>query len=149
MKLLKLIFYADRAHLTLYGRPIVGGTYYVMEYGPLSSEMYGDIKSANRLENIPYTTEGRDVVSIKKENDDYLSESDIKIIDKIDAEFGPCAAKKLSTLTHELSCYTKNFKEDSEAKRFFLPYEDFFLDLPDKGILGVIREDQEAERVFD
>lgn len=39
--LVKAAFFADKAHITEYGRPIVGDIYEAREYGPLPSVIYG------------------------------------------------------------------------------------------------------------
>ena len=37
LKALKLVFFADRYHLRLYGRPITNDRYLAMKYGPVAS----------------------------------------------------------------------------------------------------------------
>src|ERR1700681_3309737 len=37
MKVLKLVYFADRYHLRKYGRPVVGDEYVAMNYGPVAS----------------------------------------------------------------------------------------------------------------
>ena len=39
-KIFKVLYFADREHLTKYGRPITGDTYVAMEYGPVPSMIY-------------------------------------------------------------------------------------------------------------
>lgn len=42
--LVKAAFFADKAHITEYGRPIVGDDYEAREYGPLPRVIYGLLK---------------------------------------------------------------------------------------------------------
>ena len=44
LKLVKLIFFADREHLHRYGRPIVGGRYVAMPLGPVASQCLDDMR---------------------------------------------------------------------------------------------------------
>ena len=43
----KVLYYADKEHLNLYGRPVVGDTYIRMEFGPVPSKTYDLIKKEN------------------------------------------------------------------------------------------------------
>ena len=54
LKLIKLFFYADRLHLLRYGRPIVGGHYFAMNFGPVSSELKDIVDSTEQNEQLPF-----------------------------------------------------------------------------------------------
>lgn len=43
-KIFKVLYFADREHLTKYGRAITGDTYIAMEYGPVPSMIYDIFK---------------------------------------------------------------------------------------------------------
>ena len=43
----KVLYYADKEHLNLYGRPVLGDTYIRMEFGPVPSKTYDLIKKEN------------------------------------------------------------------------------------------------------
>ena len=149
LKLVKLIFYADREHLARYGRPIVGGDYYAMPLGPASSQLLDDLRSPTPTEDFPLEVLGRRVLARGASDEDWLSESDIDILEHVNREYGRHDGIRLKDMTHQLEAYRKNFQHGSSRKSFRLPYEDFFLDLSDDEMLAVIREDQEARSAFE
>lgn len=148
MKLVKLLFYADRAHLVKYGRPITGGRYCAMPHGPVASSLYDDLKSWANDAHAPVKISGRRVVAGRPSDAESLSESDVEVLVAVDREYGKLSSGALRNMTHELKAYKRNYREGSGIKSFALPYEDFFLDVPDDGILDIMRDDQEARAVF-
>ena len=145
VKLVKLVFFADRGHLAKYGRPIVGGEYYALAYGPICSELLNDINESDSDVTLPFKNDSYDVCSLENHvNEDILSESDIEVLEAIEKEYGIQDPFKLSDLTHELKAYKKNDPEAKGVGRLPLPYEDFFLDLEDTSILEFIYDNQEA-----
>lgn len=88
-KIFKTLFFADRKHLSEYGRTITGDVYIAMQYGPVPSKT-DDIFKAVRGDS--YFKAGdlagyfhfinKWIVTADKEPDsDYLSESDILCLD--------------------------------------------------------------------
>ena len=148
LKLVKLLFYADREHLARYGRPIVGGQYWAMDLGPVSGELKTHVDSATAEAALPFEGRG-DYEFIAKEppNEDELSESDMEILDEIYSQYSHIDSIKLSTMTHELNVYKKNKPERGSRKP--VSYEDFFLDLRDAGMLEIICEDQKVRSIFE
>lgn len=145
LKLVKLVFFADRDHLARYGRPIVGGSYYAMQHGPLSSELLDDIDGSNENQALPYTLEGHRVLSKESLDEELLSESDIEVLKMVNQEYGDFDTFTLRDITHSLKAWKQNDPGDSSKP---LPYEDFFLDLEDSDVLSIIQEDQEAMEFF-
>ncbi len=144
LKLVKLLFLADREHLAKYGRPIIGGTYYAMDYGPVSSELLSCLNEAESG-TLPFRIENQfKLVANKTCDEEWLSQSDLDVLDGIYKRYGHIDRFRLSEITHELKAYKKN--EPTEGGRRLLPYEDFFLDLDDKArkMLALICEEQEA-----
>ncbi len=144
LKLVKLIFYADREHLVRYGRPIVGGRYVAMPHGPVSSELLNHINAAALEANMPFVNEEVRVIEKAPVDEEYLSKSDIEVLENINGAYGALNRFVLRDLTHELLSYQKNYPNPKEKTSHPLPYEDFFLDLDDDGILDIIREHQET-----
>ena len=144
LSLVKLIFFADRDHLAKFGRPIVGGSYVAMKHGPVPSDLLDHLNRAIAGSGQPFQTIGRTVKALESVNDEELSESDIEILDTIDARYGRRDRFALRDLTHELRAWRKNYPDPGENTSRPLPYEDFFLDLDDDEMLGIIREHQEA-----
>jgi uncharacterized phage-associated protein len=147
IKLIKLIFFADRLHLARYGRPIVGGRYCAMEHGPVASDFYNAIKDNALDGTLPEEGTPR-VEGTRKADEDFLSESDIEILRVVNDTYGPLDGWRLRDLTHETKSWTKNYKGGNSS--YPLPYEDFFEDLDpeDSEMLELIAESQEAEKAL-
>ncbi len=120
MKLLKLVFFADRQHLAEHGRPIVGGTYVAMPHGPVPSELYDEIKTVRRSSDW-LAIDGVKVVATQRPDEDELSESDLEAIAFIDREFGRYDTFSLRNLTHRLEAWRRHYLNDGSSH--LLPYE--------------------------
>jgi uncharacterized phage-associated protein len=145
LTLVKMMFFADREHLVKYGRPVIGGTYYTMEHGPVSSELLDLINSIKNSGNkIPLKLSDHNIKATDSPNANFLSESDVTILDNIYQAYGHLDGFKLRDITHELKAYKKN--TPPQGSRSELPYEDFFEDYPEneRGMLNVILDEQEA-----
>jgi uncharacterized phage-associated protein len=145
LKLMKLVFFADRLHLARYGRPIVGGRYVAMPYGPVASELKDDVDEP-KPPRPAFEREGNDVKALGAYDEDVLSDSDLEVLAETNAKYGRLDTFRLRDLTHELEAWRKNYKEGAEKRSFPLPYEDFFADLDDEArqMLAIIEEDCEA-----
>jgi uncharacterized phage-associated protein len=144
LQLVKMIFLADREHLAKYGRPIVGGNYFAMKYGPVSSELLDCLDAAETVGSAFKVDNGHKVIAKKAVGQDWLSQSDLDILDSIYQTYGHLDQWKLSDITHDFIAYKKN--APPENSRSPLPYEDFFLDYDEetKKMLQLIADEQEA-----
>lgn len=143
IKLIKLVFLVDLEHLSRYGRPVVGGGYVAMKHGPVASWLLHDINCPSV--DLPFEAVGPFNVRAKTLiNEEHLSESDIEVMRDVNARFGDLDRFVLRDLSHCYKCWERNF--DGENTSYPLPYEDFFLDIPEErqGMLEVIRDEQEA-----
>src|ERR1035437_4739698 len=86
-KLMKLVFFADRRHLELYGRPIVGGNYVALENGPVTKELHRQFKTAD-AKLAAFHREGDTVVANGSYDEAELSQSDLEVLQEIDREIG-------------------------------------------------------------
>ena len=141
LKLVKLIFFADQEHLHRYGRPIVGGPYVAMPLGPVASQCLDDMDACRG----PFELEGHYVVGHEAYREEMLSESDLEILEAIDAQYGRFDAFHLRDITHSLNAWRENYVDGTSSS---LPYEDFFKDFDDSSMLEIIREDQEARELL-
>ena len=146
LKLIKLIFYSDLWHIEQYGRPVVGGSYFAMQHVPVSSELLNDINGTRENVHRSFELSGNSVSISEECADDALSETDKEMLDRVFDTLGKKDAFSLRDLTHKLECYKKN--EPSGRGRKAIPYEDFFLDLPDKRMLDTIKEREEVDSLF-
>lgn len=152
LKLVKLVFLADREHLARYGRPVVGGCYFAMLHGPVCSELLDDINQSGSAAppsgGPPFNLHGTQVQSRGPATEEMLSESDIEILHEVDRRFGQMDPFRLRDYTHSLKVWQDNYQKNTSIP---IPYEDFFLDLDPRTceMLKIIREDQETRRVLD
>lgn len=110
----KVLFFAEKRHLNLYSRPIVGDTFIAMPNGPVPSTLYdfingnlyqaGDpdaIMAALLIERDPYPR-----VAAQREPDlDALSPSDLECLDEAIEFCRGRRFKALSDLTHQERAY--------------------------------------------
>lgn len=67
LQISKILFYADKIHLNLYGRPIIGDDYARLQYGPVPSFTLDIINSdalaleSLELTELPFDVQGREV----------------------------------------------------------------------------------------
>lgn len=148
IKVLKLILLADLEHLARYGRPIVGGSYYALEHGPVASELYDDLKlgAPGGLGTEPVSVGSYIIRATAEPDEDYLSESDLEVLNEIEAKYGTWDSYRLSNFTHSLDAWAKNYKGNNGA--YPIAYEDFLQEKLDENTRSIVEDDQEAERVL-
>ncbi len=127
--ILKLLFFADVEHLNEYGRPIVGGRYNALEYGPASKPTH-DILDRDPMilealgidGELPFDVRFRYRVYPKREpNMRKLSRSDIQALEKAWDEYSHLDFDGLTEVSHRHPAY----KSAEDEGRFRMRYEDF------------------------
>ncbi len=98
MSLFKFLFFADIEHLNKYARPIFGGYYVAMPFGPVPSQVCDLLK---RNEQKDFLIDGYMVTAARKANLDYLSKTDKEVLDQVYGKLGNYNARELSELSHE------------------------------------------------
>ena len=156
IKIIKLIYLADKYHLAKYGRTVTGDDYYAMWLGPVGSA----VKDVLSLDDIVLSSENIDRVKsvIEKVNDHTfkskvdgkfsfcaLSETDLEALDHVINIFGAMSSRELVEYTHrypEWSRYEGLFKgnltkrERIDEKELLSRIEDDLLlrDIPNEHI---------------
>lgn len=115
-KVFKLLYFADREHLKLYGTTISSDKYISMKDGPVPSSIYDILKIARGDYMLPTPEDFKefvkrclDVVSrykiIAKENPnlDYLSESEIECLIFSIEKYKNLSFEKLKQLSHDFA----------------------------------------------
>jgi uncharacterized phage-associated protein len=161
LKAAKLLYFADKAHLLLYGRPIIGDTYYALPLGPLPStadDFFDEVEVAHVAG--PTTPEQNeffqylDVVSDYwpkyvargEENYGVFSKSEINVLSDVARKYGKLHWKQLVDLSHEEPAYKLADKDRPKPSgRAPMPYETFF-EGEDRQML-TLAEEQENQRV--
>jgi uncharacterized phage-associated protein len=123
LKIVKMVYFADKLHLQLYGRTITGDSYCVMKNGPVGSTTLDVLN-----ENLEYLDENdieyskgylRKLSSDSKfyeasnaQNElDYLAKSDKKVLDQIIQKFSKIDSLELVEITHKYPEW-KQYEED-------------------------------------
>jgi uncharacterized phage-associated protein len=116
-KLSKILYFADRAHLERYGRPITGDQYVAMDNGPVPSRIYDMVNQVDPRKgnaslfadpvqdalSLRWYDNNRPVLTALKEPDlDALSESDLDCLNQAIKDYGHVTRlKDLSDLSHD------------------------------------------------
>ena len=95
MKLVKMVYLLDRLSIARRGIPVVGGVYYSMRNGPVTSELL-DVINAGKLadesdcswEQFISTRNGHEVGLVDQAPVEFVSESEIQLIAEIYKEHG-------------------------------------------------------------
>jgi len=135
MRVIKLIWLADRYHLRRYGRPITGDQYWAMPFGPVGSSVK-DIAEASeflaedeKAYSGKYLKPGRyEVQSIASPDLDILSATDIEALRVVRDRVGSHNKSQLVELSHAYPEWSK-FQEQLASKqssRERMSYLDFF-----------------------
>lgn len=107
LKALKLVFFADRYHLRLYGRPITNDRYLAMKYGPVASsckdlaemsEFLGEDERSYAERFL--SPAGHDYVSREEVDRSEFSETDLEALEFAWREYGGADGFKVADATH-------------------------------------------------
>ena len=110
-KIFKIIYFADREHLSKYGRPITGDTYIAMRDGPVPSKI-DDILKAVRGDSF-FAADAKEYKKLFSVHDwfyvwpktdanlDYLSQSDIEELDSSLGQYGALSWDELKKKSHD------------------------------------------------
>lgn len=112
IKLMKLMYLAERQSMQLYGEPMIGDSLYSMDHGPVLSTtlnlINGMTKSAEGGWDYWISDRADHRVALKTSVDDprkellELSDADLEILNTVWDKFGGMDAFKLAELTHQI-----------------------------------------------
>ncbi|MCJ7554879.1 MAG: Panacea domain-containing protein [Ignavibacteriaceae bacterium] len=114
--IMKVIYFADKEHLSKYGRLIYGETYKAMKSGQVPSRVYDMIKFVRGDGTISFDNTIKEMFSIENDNKiiartkpdiNYLSDSDKIALDRAIGEYGKTHYIKLFSKSHKDSAYKK------------------------------------------
>lgn len=132
---LKACYFADKAHLNDYGRPIFGATYRAMRFGPVPLEIYEMLKcepywlAETSADDFPWRLDRYFVLRVRnaEPNLDVLSETDME-------ELASGFKKSLSMGFNERTSATHG-PDWQKAKLGIMLYEDMIDESPNKAAL--------------
>jgi len=118
---LKVIYFADKAHLEKYGRFIYWDNYIAMSHGPVPSVAYDIIKHARgdavwgsrQSEPSDFSMSGNNVEPLREPNLDLLSESDIECLDQAIKRYGSMSFDSLKAISHQDRAFRDADQDDS------------------------------------
>lgn len=107
----KILYFADNEHLSRYGRSITGDAYVRMDFGPVPTCIYdlfkavrGDSYFASQVDDVRrnsfYFVNSKDIVSVASPQMDYLSDSDVAMLDKYIDQFKDKDFNEISDASH-------------------------------------------------
>lgn len=106
LRLIKLLYLADRESIDRRGRPIVGGRYVSMDYGPVLSEVLDLVKVGGSLWSGAVEKDGYDVALTQKPDLGALSQEEIDLLVEAFEVYKTLTQWKLCDLTHRLPEWT-------------------------------------------
>src|SRR5256885_14692927 len=108
MKLVKLVYLLDRLSLARRGIPVVGGAYFSLPNGPITSEFLDLINSGSlwgaqncRWEEFVSDRQNHEVELIKEPGREHLAESEVELIEAVYQEHGKKDQWELRKWCHE------------------------------------------------
>lgn len=108
MKAVKLVYLLDRLSLARRGIPVVGGAYFSLPNGPITSELLDLINSGRlwghqncRWEEFMSDRQDHEIALIKDPGHDHLSDSEMELIDALYREHGSKNQWELRAWCHE------------------------------------------------
>ena len=110
----KVLYYADKAHLLRYGRPVTGDVYIAMAHGPVPSGVYDLLKRDPFLPDELLTEldaaleiEPPHVRARRAASEEALSGSDIEMLEQAWTRYAGLPFGELSRLSHEERAYVE------------------------------------------
>lgn len=107
LKLMKLLYLAEREALLRLGRPITFDSLVSMDHGPVLSQtlnlLHGESQGAGFWEKAISTPVKNEVSLLNDPGDDKLSEAEIQIIRDVFSKFGKLTRWEIRDLTHKLA----------------------------------------------
>lgn len=137
MKLVKLIYFADKRHLLQWGRPITGDRYIAMQHGPVPSSGYDMLKKPDGQFTRFFRVAGQSITMTADPGAGDLSPSGLEVLESVAREFGPLSATALRNRSHKDTAW------QSAPDNGSMDFKDFF-DTPESAsILDLVRHEQE------
>lgn len=108
IKLIKLVYLADKYHLLKYGRTVTNDDYYAMEFGPVGTTVKDVLtfdkdmlaKEYKYLSKLISKDDDEFVALPSRVHYDHLSETDKEALDFAVAKFGKMTGTQLTNYTH-------------------------------------------------
>ena len=118
IKLIKLMFMADKYHLLNYGRTITDDNYYAMPHGPVGGKTFNTLNESAFDHNKFFilTDDNKVIKKDCKCEFELLSDTDKEAIEKIIEKFGKYETWDLVELTHKYPEWQK-YKDEVKSQK--------------------------------
>lgn len=154
LKLAKLFYFADKAHLLEFASPILGDTYYCMDYGPVPSFALNLMNEAISRGEGEASADSPDldvldsVLKVRNKlwdkyprfearqgfDKSVFAVGECDVLQRVSRKYGQLSASELITLTHkEPTWYVPN-QDRKDGSRAQIPYDLFFKDCDEVGM---------------
>lgn len=102
LKIFKLLYFADKLHMSRYGRFILGDYYAALKHGPVPSKTYDMVKEVEEGQVIDAFTvrNKRDICPNREAELVEFSETDIECLDEILRVYGRATATQVRNISH-------------------------------------------------
>ncbi len=164
LKIIKLLYFADKHHLLLHGKPIIGDAYFCMEWGPVPSYSLNEINAALSKPEVPLFDKSdvnlfSKVLNIKKHfyqnhprfeakeeefSTSVFTQSELDSLAHTANVYGYKTAKELVDLTHQEPTWVISNQGRKQGSNTPITYDLFFEGAPEKSrrILGKLVAEQ-------
>lgn len=144
LKVVKLLYFADKAHLLEHGAPILGDSYYCMDYGPVPSLALNELNDAiSRNELLDSSSDLSlidQVLRVRKPfwkklptfeskthcDESLFTASEVSVLYRTVEQYGNCSAHDLVSISHQEPTWLIPNQERQVGSRAPIPYELFF-----------------------
>jgi len=156
LRLLKLLYIADREHLRRAHRPIVGTRTVAMKNGPLHSEVYNLVKGEHLddpLWSEHIRKQGYQVELVKDPGRSELSGAEVRTLSETFERYASMGEWDLVEVTHDFPEWLKNYPAESADTSCTIPFDDLLEAVGIRGekrraVLASLREEAEIDRLF-
>lgn len=146
LRVMKLLWLADRIHLNRYGRFILRDTYYALPHGPVPSKTM-DL-SENSVEDV-FTVRGYEIEAEDHFDPKYFSKSDLEVFEEVWERFGGLKELVLRDYSHffpEWKRFEKELNDDTLPQSYQMVVDDFFKEPTDVDNFKLDSERSEISR---
>ena len=155
LRLLKLVYIADRDHLRAWRHPIVGTRLVAMRNGPLHSEVYNLVKGEHIAEPLwseYFRRDGYEIELLKDPGVSELSGAEVRTITETFDHYRALGEWDLVEVTHDFPEWIENYPDPAEDTSHTIPFGDLLdavgLQADKPGILADCREMDRMDQLF-
>ena len=153
LRLLKLLYIADREMLAATASPITGDRAFAMKYGPVLSHIYALIKgSGAKFEDWDkhIRTQGYAVKLAENPGRGKLSRGEIEKLTEVSERYRNKDQWELSDLTHDFPEWRSHWPEDAESGSYPIPWEEMLTAQgEDPETIKIVEEEELARQYID